>query len=148
MIKKCPGCGETFPLEEFGKRGGARGNQPQPRCRECNRKYQKEWYYKNRKSRLQGRTKQRETNRQFIFNYLKSHPCADCGETNPVVLEFDHMHSKKLAVSQMIKGYGLKSVQEEITKCEVRCGNCHREKTAKEQNAYMWQLYQQHQANL
>ena len=50
-----------------------------------------------------------------------------------VVLDFDHVRGKKRkAVSRMIgEGYGLIAISEEMAKCEVRCANCHRRKTAK-----------------
>lgn len=74
-----------------------------------------------------------------IFTYLLQHPCVDCGETNPVVLEFDHQRNKDINVSQMVRQKRKwKTIKKEIEKCEVRCSNCHTKKTAVDQN---WPKY-------
>jgi hypothetical protein len=63
--------------------------------------------------------------------YLLEHPCVDCGEADPVVLEFDHMRDKVKAVSVLLSnGHEWKQILAEIEKCEVRCANCHRRRTA------------------
>lgn len=68
--------------------------------------------------------------RAFISNYLKTNPCVDCGETNTIVLEFDHFENKKFNISDAArKGVSMKKLEDEIAKCEVRCANCHRKKT-------------------
>jgi hypothetical protein len=59
------------------------------------------------------------------------------GEADPVVLDFDHVKKKKYSMSKIIsKGYSIETIEEEITKCVVRCANCHRRKTAKQQKWY------------
>ncbi|HUQ34490.1 MAG TPA: hypothetical protein VM095_20380 [Pyrinomonadaceae bacterium] len=69
-----------------------------------------------------------------IYEYLEGHPCVDCGESDPIVLEFDHVRGKKsYAVSSL--GWRLvswDSVMKEIAKCDVRCANCHRRRTAEQ----------------
>ena len=77
--------------------------------------------------------------RQFIFLYLKDHPCTDCGEQDPIVLEFDHISNKEHNISFMISSnFSIDSIKNEILKCEVRCANCHRRKTAKDQDWHKW----------
>jgi hypothetical protein len=73
-------------------------------------------------------------NHNFIYNYLLTHPCVDCGETRPPVLEFDHINNdKEFNISHMVSSaFSIKRIEAEITKCEVRCANCHRIKTAKQ----------------
>lgn len=67
-----------------------------------------------------------------LKEYLSAHPCVDCGENDPIVLEFDHVRGVKtsevynLAVK---RGWAWKRVLTEIAKCEVRCANCHRRVT-------------------
>ena len=72
----------------------------------------------------------RDRIRAFITAYLKANPCVDCGETDPVVLEFDHLKDKDFNISDAArKGVSMKKLKDEIAKCEVRCSNCHRRKT-------------------
>lgn len=75
----------------------------------------------------------RERIRRFINSYLKDNPCIDCGETDTIVLEFDHVGkagSKDFNISDATrKGVSMQRLKDEIAKCEVRCANCHRKKT-------------------
>jgi hypothetical protein len=67
--------------------------------------------------------------------YLSEHPCVDCGQQDIRVLEFDHVDpsTKSFCVGRGVTdGRGLKSIQAEIAKCEVRCCNCHRIRTREE----------------
>lgn len=68
----------------------------------------------------------------YILDYLSAHPCVDCGESDPIVLEFDHRDpvAKDFDISNMrFKAFSLGRVMEEIAKCDVRCANCHRRRT-------------------
>jgi hypothetical protein len=69
--------------------------------------------------------------RQWVAEYLLSHPCIDCGETDPDVLDFDHVRGKKLfCIGRAVQGgYSMTSLVAEVAKCEVRCANCHRKVT-------------------
>lgn len=106
-------------------------------CHPCKREYDRVWYAKNR-DRLKERkretaTKRRELIREWITQYLLDHPCVDCGEPDPVVLEFDHRGDKNHNVADMPWSYGLEAVRREVAKCDVRCANCHRRKTHQQQ---------------
>jgi len=70
----------------------------------------------------------KQRNKEFVQDYLKSHPCVDCGNTDIRVLEFDHINDDKVeSIAWMVKNaWALKRVIVEIEKCEVRCCNCHR----------------------
>ena len=68
---------------------------------------------------------------QYLVAYLRAHPCVDCGEEDPIVLEFDHLRDKKFGISKGLQDRSWQSVLDEIAKCEVVCANCHRRRTAK-----------------
>ena len=83
-------------------------------------------------------------NQEFVFQYLKLNACIDCGNSDPVVLEFDHIcGEKKMSISRMIyKIRSRKKIIDEIDKCVIRCSNCHRKKTAKDFNYFRFQRTQ------
>lgn len=70
-----------------------------------------------------------------MLELLKRSFCVDCGETDMVVLEFDHVNPalKKFEISQAVRlGYNWDDVLEELDKCEVVCANCHKRRTSKQ----------------
>lgn len=59
--------------------------------------------------------------------------CVDCGYAKHAqALQFDHISSnKKAAVSNLIRSdYAWTTILIEISKCEIRCANCHAIMTA------------------
>ena len=74
------------------------------------------------------------------MNYLSEHRCCDCGETDPVVLEFDHLTDKSFGIAGGLRYRNWASVLAEIEKCEVVCANCHRRRTAirSRSSRYLW----------
>ncbi len=93
-------------------------------------------HYEKYKDQYKSRSKKRNRNqrkwgREFIQRVKKNLPCVDCGESNPVVLEFDHVCGEKHHnISDMVnQSYCIDTIKKEIRKCEVRCANCHRKKT-------------------
>ena len=101
--------------------------------------------YKNKQDRYENQRLKREDNQSKLIDYLSTHPCIDCGESDPIVLEFDHISNDKLfIISKAICGStrSWSSILNEIQKCEVRCANCHRKKTARDLNYYkIYSLY-------
>lgn len=100
---------------------------------------QKRWYEKHKqehKAKVATRNKlTREIYRTRILSYLKQHPCLDCGESDPVVLDFDHVDETTKTTGIAIMVWGLAPwhrIETEIAKCVVRCSNCHRRRTAKQ----------------
>lgn len=77
--------------------------------------------------------------RSAVFGFLSKKSCVDCGEKDPIVLDFDHKDPKKKykPVSKLMSGHwSWETVKKEIKKCTVRCANCHRRKSYKEQNGW------------
>ena len=104
----------------------------QKHCRSCMSKFNKASYEKADKEKIyDNRRKRAEAARQYVWDYLSTHPCVDCGESDPRLLEFDHVRGrKKSAVSQLATGrHSIETIQKEIDKCVVRCVSCHRKKT-------------------
>lgn len=137
--KICSKCKLLKPIEDFNFKIKSK-NVYQCQCKECTRKNIKNHYINNRKyylNKAQKRNLELRTEiNNYILGYLKDHCCIDCGESDPVVLEFDHRdRAKKDAhVSGFLRAMRLDRVKSEIEKCDVRCANCHRKKTAKEFN--------------
>jgi 5-methylcytosine-specific restriction endonuclease McrA len=72
-----------------------------------------------------------ERNREHVYRVLLAHPCTDCGETDPIILEFDHVRGTKVKdVAKLIDApASLQRIDAEISKCEVVCANCHKRRT-------------------
>jgi hypothetical protein len=138
--KKCSKCKKRKSLDEFCYRSRSK-DERQPHCKECSRKAMREHYGKRKKYYVD---KARERNRRIrddlksrVMDYLRSHPCVDCDESDPIVLEFDHIKDKVENVSFLIKSAcSWCRVLAEIEKCEVRCCNCHRRKTSRVNGSY------------
>ena len=135
--KKCGSCALVKPLSMFPFKNKAlrrRGST----CLACMAAYGREHYERNRAKYLKkahrNRVRVRARNDERILAYLLDHPCVDCGETDPLVLDFDHREPsmKSDEVSRMVRSRPWRVVLEEIEKCDVRCANCHRRRTARQ----------------
>lgn len=133
-MRRCNRCGEVKPLQAFAWHRKSLG-QRQHHCRECMCAYGREHYRANREKYIAAEARRKrarlEERMGYLVDYLGSHPCVDCGEADPLVLEFDHLGGKRFAISQGFSGRNWQSVLEEIAKCDVVCANCHRRRTAR-----------------
>ena len=77
---------------------------------------------------------------EALVEYFSAHPCADCAETDPVVLEFDHLRDKTFTIGSKLTNYPWEKILEEIEKCEVVCGNCHKRRTARRSQSHRARL--------
>lgn len=97
----------------------------------------------DKKNGLKQKAKSRKRKRQYLWEFKKTHPCVDCGESNPIVLQFDHINgeNKKYDVGILAAGgHSMRLLKEEIDKCEIRCANCHLKRTAKDQDWYKQEM--------
>lgn len=138
-MKKCSQCNVIKHLDEYHSKN--KTGIKKAYCKDCAKEYRRRYYQANRdkaiKYALQSNKKKKEQSRLYVLEYLKTHSCVDCGENDPIVLEFDHRNPKEKNrnISNLILAkVSLKKLREEIEKCDVRCANCHRRKTASQFN--------------
>jgi hypothetical protein len=77
----------------------------------------------------------RQKFRSYVLEYKKTHHCVDCPESDPTCLDFDHRDpaQKKYNIAQLMQAsYAMSTLIAEMAKCDVRCSNCHRKRTARE----------------
>lgn len=93
-------------------------------------KYSREYYRRNI-AKYKERSKKRMAARMQIMQQLKDKPCMDCGVKYPYyVMDFDHRDPKTKKFNLSLVGQrSMKSVLEEIAKCDLVCSNCHRART-------------------
>jgi hypothetical protein len=98
------------------------------------KQYQKDLYQRTKGKYRERRKQNMLKNREYVFEILKQSSCVDCGESDPIVLDFDHRDpsTKYRSVCDCVRDCALKRVKEEIAKCDVVCANCHRRRTAKQ----------------
>ncbi len=138
-MKICPRCKEKKPLDGFFKK---KDRLAGAYCKPCQLSYVREHYQRTKGAynarRYALHLKYTERNRRIVLDHLAEHPCVDCDEADVIVLDFDHVRGSKYgAISRMIfGGTSVQKLRAEIEKCEVRCANCHRRKTAAECNSY------------
>src|SRR6266550_2729034 len=102
--------------------------------RAYNSEYRRLWWARlpiERRQRIAKVANARATRlRRWLDSYKISVGCIDCGyKQNPAALHFDHVRGEKKLNVSFAKS--VSQAQTEITKCEVRCANCHAIRTAK-----------------
>jgi hypothetical protein len=118
---------------EFAWRRKARG-QRDSYCRRCRAEYKQEHYAANRAryiaAALRRSRRIARERAEYLVKFFRTRPCSDCGETDPLVLEFDHLRDKSFNIAKGLRDHSWDAVLAEIDKCDVVCANCHRRRTA------------------
>ncbi len=137
-MKRCSGCKEEKDGSQFQKNSAAHDGL-QDQCKACRSATDRKSYLNRSPERtarvLEQQRRARARNLRSLFEYLLHHPCVDCGEVEPVVLEFDHVRGEKRRnIADLVRtGRSWETILKEIEKCDIRCANCHRRVTAKRQ---------------
>lgn len=142
--KICVKCDNPKPIAEFRKNSRSSDGR-NARCKLC----QSDDETAKQRHRLPVRKQQLRDHhahniklcQEYVVAYLSQHPCVDCGENTVVCLDFDHIDpsTKSASICALAKrGTCLNRLITEIAKCEVRCANCHRKRTAVQHN--YWKL--------
>lgn len=140
--KYCPKCSTTKPIDQFHK-NASRSDGHAGYCSSCVRNYDASVYGPEKLARMRvskrsGKLRAKEA----VYQYLSTHPCVDCGEADIVVLEFDHVRGEKtfgISVGMRL-GYAVETIMAEISKCDVRCANCHKKRHARSSNTIRHRL--------
>jgi hypothetical protein len=142
-MRTCIRCGLSKDDSEFNWRNINKGYL-QSVCRDCQAQNSRNRDRENvRVSNKASRERGVERAQEYVYKYLSTKACADCGERDITVLTFHHTdaRNKKYKVADMIShGYAIETIQSEIDRCEVLCYNCHvrREADARGKGKKFW----------
>lgn len=127
-LRRCGRCGHQLPPECFNRLREGR----QWWCRSCFAAYFRARGDLHRQQSYAAKVVRMQALREHVLDHLRHTPCVDCGERDPVVLEFDHVGEKVSSISKLVSdGASRTAVDTEIARCEVVCTNCHRRRTAR-----------------
>ena len=130
--RHCKHCDMRKAISEFAWRNRAKGRRA-PFCRSCQAEYMRAHYLANKElyvARAEASKRRARLERtKLLLKYFETHPCTDCGETDALVLEFDHLRDKCFDIGTAFACRRWATVLAEIEKCEVVCANCHRRRT-------------------
>lgn len=116
-------------------------------CKQCKYESNKQYERKRSSLRIDQRSDLRNRNYKFVMEFLKNNPCVDCGETDLLVLEFDHLNGPQRKENRVMSkascGASLETLVEEMSKCEVRCANCHKRITYQRSKSWRFRYVQE-----
>ena len=82
--------------------------------------------------------------REWWNEYRKRFKCTKCGNPDHEILEFHHRDAKtkKYSISRMVDSNMIRTVLDELEKCDPLCCNCHRKhhinQIKQKKNASIW----------
>lgn len=146
MMRKCTVCKKTKTEAEYFYKN-IKANKLHSQCKACyqakRREFWKEHYHrygdKYRERAIKRNKEQRDILKARMIEYLSDKSCVKCGMNDPRVLEFDHIdpETKVIDISKAFKNtMKWEDILLEIEKCQLLCANCHKIKTAEQNNWY------------
>jgi hypothetical protein len=131
----CSICNQPKDTEDFNFRD-TKTDVRYKHCKECQKELRKESYLRNREYFLNYDKEhapiRRKNRREFIINFKKGKPCADCDKIYPhYVMDFDHLpqFKKEIKIGQHGNYRSEEALLKEFAKCDLVCSNCHRIRT-------------------
>jgi transposase-like protein len=110
-LRRCGRCRHHLPTECFNRhRDGL-----QWWCRACFAAYFRERGDTHRRQSYAAKLARQRALSARVLDYLRHHPCVDCGDADPVVLEFDHLGEKTASVAELVsRTASMRAVDAEI----------------------------------
>lgn len=103
-------------------------------CRPCRVAHHRQRYVANRQRYVDQARHRKQAlaleRAAYLIAFFRTIPCIDCGEGDPLVLEFDHRGSKAFDIARGLRDRSWHALLTEMAKCDVVCANCHRRRTA------------------
>lgn len=132
----CTVCGVEKPLEDFHRHKSSPGGR-KPACKDCQNERRRKYHQDNKQVQRKYKNNLRDQNRERVIRFLMAHPCVECGEDDPIVLDFHHVRDKVEDISGMVaKSLTWTKIRAEIEKCVVYCCCCHRRLHANAENTW------------
>ena len=130
MEKTCNRCLQSKIIEEYN-RDKSKADGFANRCKECNKEVNRLWYACNKDRKIQKSMLNNKSHRDLLRNRLaeikEKGYCIYCGEGTTVCLDFHHRDNKDFEISTALsQGFSWHRIQEELSKCDMVCANCHR----------------------
>ena len=135
-VKTCYKCKQSKELTEFSK-NSSKKDGVSSQCKMCHKQLRRNHYLKNKEKILSQVSLLKVEHRNWMTSLKINQPCVDCGNKYPhYVMDFDHIDdNKEFSISwAVMNGLSKKRILEEMSKCELVCSNCHRERTHQRQN--------------
>lgn len=135
-MKTCVRCQVEKPITEYRRYSRSKDGY-EAACKSCRRSYDNQSYRSNPERRQAIQANNRATRKrlaQYVRDHLNQNPCVDCGQSDPDLLEFDHVRGTKVSdiCKMVLSVVPFERLQAEIEKCDVRCLYCHRKRTIKQ----------------
>lgn len=87
------------------------------------------WHYRNAAWNTERDRQRKDSLRRWVNERKRASGCADCGEDDPLCLDFHHPEGveKTAAVSRLVNDLSARErIRAEMDGCVVVCANCHR----------------------